>query len=92
MALPPCHVLAQFYCRGDSLDLQLYQRSGDVALGVPYNIASYAFLLYMVAHVTGKKPGTFIHVLGDAHIYQEHVPAIMEQWKRPCLRLSLIHI
>jgi thymidylate synthase len=67
MALPPCHIWGQFYCRREYLDLQFYQRSGDVGLGVPYNIASYAFLLYMVAHVTGKRPGKLPHVLGDAH-------------------------
>jgi thymidylate synthase len=73
MALPPCHLLFQFYVQGDKLSCQLYQRSADVFLGVPFNIASYALLTHMVAHVTGLKVGEFIHTIGDAHIYLNHV-------------------
>lgn len=73
MALPPCHLLFQFYVQGDKLSLQLYQRSGDVFLGIPFNIASYSLLLKMVAQVTGLTPHEFIHTIGDAHIYKNHV-------------------
>ncbi len=73
MALPPCHVLFQFYVTGDRLSLQLYQRSADIFLGVPFNIASYALLLMMVARVTGKRAGEFIHTFGDVHLYRNHL-------------------
>jgi thymidylate synthase len=73
MALPPCHVLFQFYVAGGKLSCQLYQRSCDIFLGVPFNITSYALLTMMVAQVTGLKPGEFIHTLGDAHIYLNHI-------------------
>lgn len=83
MALPPCHAFFQFNVMGDRLDLQLYQRSADIALGVPYNIASYATLLMMVAQECGLTPGIFVHTLGDAHIYSNHVEGIREQLTRP---------
>ena len=73
MNLPPCHILFQFYVANGKLSCQLYQRSADVFLGVPFNIASYALLLKMVAQVTGLEPGEFVHTLGDAHIYNNHI-------------------
>ena len=82
MALPPCHLLFQLYVTGDRLSLQLYQRSADTFLGVPFNIASYALLLMMVAQVTGLKPGEFIHTIGDAHIYSNHFDQVREQLSR----------
>lgn len=82
MALPPCHVLFQFFVEDDTLSLQMYQRSADMFLGVPFNIASYALLLTMVAQVTGLKAGEFIHTLGDAHIYLNHLNQVKEQLTR----------
>jgi len=82
MALPPCHVLFQFYMADGRLSCQLYQRSADIFLGVPFNIASYALLLMMVARVTGLKPGEFIHTLGDAHIYNNHMEQVNTQLAR----------
>lgn len=86
MALPPCHVLFQFYVRNlqgtKYLDCQLYQRSADLFLGVPFNIASYALLTYMIAHVTGTKPGRFIHVFGDCHVYGNQIEQVEEQLRR----------
>lgn len=82
MALPPCHCLVQFYVANGELSCQLYQRSADMGLGVPFNIASYALLTVMIAHVTGLQPGEFIHTLGDAHVYSNHVEALQEQLQR----------
>ncbi|MBD5271574.1 MAG: thymidylate synthase [Bacteroides sp.] len=92
MALPPCHILFQFYVADGRLSLQLYQRSADCFLGVPFNIASYALLLMMVAQVTGLKPGEFIHTLGDTHIYHNHFDQVKLQLSReprPLPRMTL---
>jgi thymidylate synthase len=82
MALPPCHLLFQFYVNDGRLSCQLYQRSADVFLGVPFNIASYALLTLMVAQVTGLKPGDFVHTFGDAHIYNNHLEQVRLQLLR----------
>jgi len=83
MALPPCHVLFQFYVANGRLSCQLYQRSADVFLGVPFNIASYSLLTMMVAQVTGLEPGEFIHTFGDAHLYRNHIEQARLQLARP---------
>lgn len=93
MALAPCHVLFQFYVAGDRLSCQLYQRSADLFLGVPFNIASYALLTHLIAQVCGLRPGEFIHTFGDAHIYRNHVDQVRLQLARdpralPVLRLN----
>jgi thymidylate synthase len=82
MALPPCHLLFQFYVADGKLSCQLYQRSCDIFLGVPFNIASYALLTMMMAQVTGLKPGDFVHTLGDAHIYLNHIDQVKLQLSR----------
>ncbi|MCJ7448322.1 MAG: thymidylate synthase [Bacteroidales bacterium] len=82
MALPPCHLMFQFYVAGGKLSCQLYQRSCDIFLGVPFNIASYALLTLMVSRVTGLKPGEFVHTLGDAHIYLNHLEQVKLQLTR----------
>ena len=93
MALPPCHCLFQFFVANDRLSCQLYQRSADIFLGVPFNIASYALLVHMVAHVTGLQVGEFVHTLGDAHLYMNHKEQAEEQLTRqpgPLPQLRLI--
>ena len=82
MALPPCHVLFQFYVAGDRLSCQLYQRSADIFLGVPFNITSYALLTMMMAKVTGLEPGEFVHTFGDLHLYRNHFDQAREQLSR----------
>lgn len=92
MNLPPCHILFQFYVADGRLSLQLYQRSADSFLGVPFNIASYALLLMMVAQVTGLKPGDFIHTLGDAHIYNDHFEQVELQLSREPRKLPTMKL
>ena len=92
MALPPCHLLFQFYVAEGRLSCQLYQRSADIFLGVPFNIASYALLTHMVAHVTGLEPGDFVHTFGDAHLYLNHLEQARTQLARdprPLPRLEI---
>lgn len=79
MALPPCHCFVQFYVANGELSCQLYQRAADMGIGTPFNIASYALLTHMIAHVTGLKPGDFIHSLGDSHVYLTHIEPLKEQ-------------
>ena len=92
MALPPCHILFQFYVAEGKLSCQLYQRSADVFLGVPFNIASYSLLLIMMAQVTNLKPGEFIHTLGDTHIYQNHLEQVNIQLGRQPKKLPTISL
>ena len=92
MALPPCHCLFQFQVMGDRLHCQLYQRSADIFLGVPFNIASYSLLTHMVAQVTGLQPGEFIHTFGDLHLYDNHVDQAKKQLAREPRALPVLHL
>ncbi len=92
MALPPCHCLFQFYVAGNRLSCQLYQRSADIFLGVPFNIASYALLTLMLAQVCGYEPGDFVHTLGDAHLYNNHFEQARLQLSRPTRPLPTLWI
>ena len=92
MALPPCHCLFQFYVADGKLSCQLYQRSGDIFLGIPFNIASYALLTMMVAQVSGLQPGDFVHTLGDAHLYANHFEQAREQLSRQPKQLPTMRI
>src|SRR5690606_26679842 len=92
MALPPCHFAFQFYVANGRLSCQLYQRSGDVFLGVPFNIASYSLLTHMIAHVTGLEVGELVHTLGDAHIYSNHIEQVKTQLERTPRGLPTLNI
>ena len=93
MALPPCHTFSQFYVTNDKrLNCTMYQRSADLFLGVPFNIASYSLLVYMIAHVTGLTPGYYNHVFGDAHIYEDHFDAVKEQLQRTSKKFPKLHL
>lgn len=92
MALPPCHTLFQFHVSNGELSCQLYQRSGDMFLGVPFNIASYSLLTMMMAHVCGLRPGEFIHTIGDAHIYNNHIEQVRTQLQRTPYKLPKVEL
>ncbi|HLN55185.1 MAG TPA: thymidylate synthase [Bacteroidales bacterium] len=92
MALPPCHLLFQFYVANGRLSCQMYQRSADIFLGVPFNIASYSLLTMMVAQVCGLKPGEFVHTLGDAHIYLNHIEQVKLQLTREPYKLPVMRV
>ena len=92
MALPPCHVMFQFYVANGKLSCHLYQRSADIFLGVPFNIASYAILLQMMAQVTGYQAYEFVHTLGDAHIYMNHIEQVKTQLSREPKELPQLNI
>jgi thymidylate synthase len=92
MALPPCHVLFQFYVQDGELSCQLYQRSADLFLGVPFNIASYALLTLMVAQVVNLRPGDFVHTFGDLHLYQNHLEQARDQLTRDCRALPQLKL
>jgi thymidylate synthase len=92
MALPPCHILFQFYVADGKLSCQLYQRSADIFLGVPFNIASYSLLVMMIASITGLRPGEFIHTFGDAHIYLNHIDQVRLQLTRQPRELPEMNI
>ena len=92
MALPPCHVLFQFYINEGELSCQLYQRSADLFLGVPFNIASYSLLTMMVAQACDLKPGDFVHTFGDLHLYSNHLEQAREQLSRDCRTLPRMQL
>jgi thymidylate synthase len=92
MALPPCHVLFQFYVNEGELSCQLYQRSADLFLGVPFNIASYSLLTMMIAQVCGIRAGDFVHTFGDLHLYQNHLEQAREQLHRECRPLPRMQL